>query len=110
MGQNMVGWVRLRCQGPAGTTITLRHAEVLDKNGNFYVENLRAAKQTIKYILKGDGIQIFEPHFTFQGFRYVAVDGYPGELTLDSFRGVVIHSNMTRSGGITESHLSRRRR
>ena len=98
MGQNMVGWVRLKCGGPAGTTITLRHAEVLDKHGNFYVENLRAAKQTVKYILKGAGIESFEPHFTFQGFRYVAVDGYPEELTLDSLTGVVIHSDMTRTG------------
>lgn len=98
MGQNMVGWVRLTCRGPAGTTITLRHAEVLDKNGNFYVDNLRAAKQTNNYTLKGGGIESFEPHFTFQGFRYVAVDGYPGELSLDSLRGVVIHSDMARTG------------
>ena len=98
MGQNMVGWVRFTCRGPAGATITLRHAEVLDKNGNFYVENLRAAKQTIKYTLKGGGIETFEPHFTFQGFRYVAVDGYPGELARDSLTGVVIHSDMARTG------------
>ena len=98
MGQNMVGWVRLKCKGPAGTTITLRHAEVLDKNGNFYIENLRDAKQTIKYTLKGGALESFEPHFTFQGFRYVAVDGYPGELTPDSLTGVVIHSEMARTG------------
>ncbi len=94
MGQNMVGWVRLKTQGPAGTTVTLRHAEVLDKEGNFYVENLRAAKQTIQYTLKGSGVETFEPHFTFQGFRYVAIAGYPGELTPQSLTGVVIHSDM----------------
>ncbi len=94
MGQNMVGWVKLKVQGTAGTTVTLRHAEVLDKQGNFYTENLRAAKQTIRYTLKGDGVEVFEPHFTFQGFRYVAVDGYPGELTLESLTGVVVHSAM----------------
>ena len=104
MGQNMVGWVRLKGRGTAGTTITLRHAEVLDKNGNFYVENLRAAKQTIKYTLKGEGIETFEPHFTFQGFRYVAVDGYPGELTPDSLTGVVIHSDMARTGEFETSN------
>jgi len=93
MGQNMVGWVRLKVSGPAGTTVTLRHAEVLDKEGNFYTENLRAAKQTDKYILKGQGVEIFEPHFTFHGFRYVAVDGFPGELTLDNLTGIVIHSD-----------------
>ena len=78
MGQNMVGWVRLKVQGPAGTTVTLRHAEVLDKQGNFYTENLRAAKATLRYTLKGGGPEVYEPHFTFMGFRYVAVDGYPG--------------------------------
>ena len=95
MGQNMVGWVRLKAEGPAGTTVTLRHAEVLDKQGNFYTENLRAAKQTVRYTLKGGGPESYEPHFTFQGFRYVAVDGYPGQLTLDSLTGVVVHSDMT---------------
>jgi alpha-L-rhamnosidase len=104
MGQNMVGWVRFTCRGPAGTTITLRHAEVLDKNGNFYIENLRTAKQTIKYTLKGGGIESFEPHFTFQGFRYVAVDGYPGELTLDSLTGVVIHSDLGRTSQFETSN------
>jgi alpha-L-rhamnosidase len=74
--------------------VTLRHAEVLDKDGNFYTENLRAAKQTIRYTLKGGGPETYEPHFTFQGFRYVAVDGYPGPLTLDSLTGVVVHSDM----------------
>jgi len=98
MGQNMVGWVRLKVEGPAGTTVRLRHAEVLDKQGNFYVENLRAARQTVLYTLKGGGIETFEPHFTFQGFRYVAVDGYPGQLTLESVTGVVIHSDMPRTG------------
>jgi alpha-L-rhamnosidase len=94
MGQNMVGWVRLRAQGPAGITITLRHAEVLDKQGNFYTENLRSAKETARYTLKGGGPETFEPHFTFFGFRYVAVDGYPGEVTPDALTGVVVHSDM----------------
>jgi alpha-L-rhamnosidase len=98
MGQNMVGWVRLKASGPAGTTVTLRHAEVLDKQGNFYTENLRAAKAMLRYTLKGGGPEVYEPHFTFMGFRYVAVDGYPGELTLDSLTGVVVHSDMTVTG------------
>ncbi len=106
MGQNMVGWVRLTVQGAAGTTVTLRHAEVLDRQGNFYTENLRAAKQTVRYILKGGGVESFEPHFTFQGFRYVAVDGYPGELTLASLTGIVIHSDIgTASEFETSSQL-----
>jgi alpha-L-rhamnosidase len=98
LGQNMVGWVRLKVQGPAGTTITLRHAEVLDKAGNFYTENLRKAKATARYTLKGGSLETFEPHFTFFGFRYVAVDNYPGNLTADSLTGIVIHSDMPPTG------------
>ncbi len=99
----MVGWVRLKVQGPAGTTVTLRHAEVLDKDGNFYTENLRAAKATDRYTLKGGGPETFEPHFTFQGFRYVAVDGYPGTLTLESrSRAVVVHSDMAPTGDVRD--------
>ncbi|HEV8134808.1 MAG TPA: glycoside hydrolase family 78 protein [Pyrinomonadaceae bacterium] len=104
MGQNMVGWVRLKAQGPAGTVITLRHAEVLDKQGNFYTDNLRAAKQTIQYTLKGDGLEEYEPHFTFQGFRYVSVQGYPGDVTPQSLTGIVIHSDMPRAGDFETSN------
>jgi alpha-L-rhamnosidase len=105
LGQNMVGWVRLKAQGTAGTTIMLRHAEVLDKAGNFYTENLRKAKATARYTLKGAGMETFEPHFTFFGFRYVAVDSYPGELTADSLTGVVVHSDMTPAGSFETSSL-----
>jgi alpha-L-rhamnosidase len=98
LGQNMVGWVRLKVQGPAGTTVTLRHAEVLDKDGNFYTANLRKAKATLQYTLKGGGLETFEPHFTFFGFRYVAVAGFPGELAKDALTGVVIHSEMRPTG------------
>ena len=87
MGQNMVGWVRFRVTAPAGTTITLRHAEVLDNKGNFYTANLRQAKQTIRYTAKGNGTEVYEPHFTFQGFRYVAVSGWPGEVKPEDFTG-----------------------
>jgi alpha-L-rhamnosidase len=97
-GQNMVGWVRLRVTGPVGSTIRLHHAEVLDSNGNLYTDNLRAAKQKVIYTLKGQGDEIYEPHFTFQGFRYVAVDGFPGELNSDSLTGIVIHSDFPISG------------
>ena len=103
-GQNMVGWVRLKCQGARGVTVTLRHAEVLDKAGNFYAANLRGAKQTVKYTLKGGGLETFEPHFTFQGFRYVSVEGFPGELTTDSLSGIVIHSDMERASEFETSN------
>ena len=105
MGQNMVGWVRFRLPAPAGTTITLRHAEVLDSNGNFYTENLRSAKQTIRYTAKGQGSEVFEPHFTLQGFRYVAVEGWPGELPLDAFTGVVVHSAIEPAGTFETSNV-----
>lgn len=103
MGQNMVGWVRLRVQGKAGTTVTLKHAEVLDKIGNFYTDNLRKAEQIVRYTLKGGGTEIHEPHFTFQGFRYVAIEGFPGEPTLDALTGMVIHSDMTPTGSFASS-------
>ena len=104
MGQNMVGWMRVRLNVPAGTKITLRHAEVLDNKGNFYTENLRAAKATDEYTAKGGGAEIFEPHFTFHGFRYVAVDGWPGDLPLDAFTGVVVHSAIEPSGTFETSN------
>jgi len=104
MGQNMVGWVRIEAEGPAGVTLTLRHAEVLDRQGNIYTENLRAAKATARYTLKGRGREVFEPHFTFFGFRYVAIDGYPGELTPAKLTGVVIHSDMPVTGSFETSN------
>ncbi|MFD2611069.1 family 78 glycoside hydrolase catalytic domain [Paenibacillus gansuensis] len=97
-GQNMVGWVAFRVTGEAGTTVTLHHAEVLDGEGNFYTENLRSAKQQIRYICKGGQEERYEPHFTFQGFRYVKVEGYTGELRLDAFTGRVVHSAMEQTG------------
>ncbi len=98
MGQNMVGWVRLQVQGEAGQTVTIRHAEVLDQDGNFYTDNLRSARQTDSYVLKGGDVQVWEPRFTFHGFRYIAIDGYPGELTPDSLTGIVVHSDTTPIG------------
>jgi alpha-L-rhamnosidase len=103
MGQNMVGWVRLAVEGPAGTTVTLRHAEVLDKDGNFYTANLRKARATLQYTLRGGARETFEPHFTFFGFRYVAVSGYPGTLTPESLTGIVVHSAMAPAGELVTS-------
>jgi alpha-L-rhamnosidase len=98
MGQNMVGWVRLKVKGNKGDAVTLKFAEVLDKEGNFYIENLRAAKATDVYILKGDGEEIYEPRFTFHGFRFVKIEDYPGTPTLDDITGVVIYSDMEPTG------------
>jgi len=104
MGQNMVGWMRMRVEGEAGTQVTLEHAEVLDKEGNFYTENLRTADQTNRYVLDGSGEEVYAPHFTFQGFRYVKVSGYPGEVQPEDFTGVVIHSDMQPTGHFQSSH------
>ncbi|MEP7109164.1 MAG: family 78 glycoside hydrolase catalytic domain [Ferruginibacter sp.] len=106
IGQNMVGWIKLKVKGTAGTTVTIRHAEVLDKYGEFYTENLRAATATAKYTLKGGEEETYEPRFSFFGFRYVAIDGYPGELKPGDITGIVIHSDMKPTGTFeSSSHL-----
>ncbi len=104
MGQNMVGWVRLTAKGPAGTRVTLRHAEVLAKDGSLSMENLRSAKCTDTYILKGKGTEVYEPRFTYHGFRFVELAGYPGEPTLSTIEGCVVHSDAERVGGFACSN------
>lgn len=94
MGQNLVGWVRLRVRGEAGDTLELRHAEVLNPDGSLYLDNLRNARQEVSYTLADDTPQELEPYFTFQGFRYVGVKGYPGELDANSIEAVVLHSDL----------------
>lgn len=98
MGQNMVGWIRLRVTGERGREIVLRHAEVMDKYGEFYTTNLRGAKCQLNFTLAGTGEEVFEPRFTFMGFRYVEVTGFPGELKPENITGVVVHSDMTPTG------------
>jgi alpha-L-rhamnosidase len=97
-GQNLVGWAQFRVQGKAGDRIMVEHAEVLDKNGNFYTENLRAAKATDTYILDGNGEEFLEPHFTFHGFRYLRVSGFPDEIKPENITAVTLYSNMNPSG------------
>ncbi len=98
-GQNLVGHMRIRTRGTAGKAITIRHAEIIDKHGNFYTENLRSASQTNTYILKGQGIETWEPKFTFQGFRYVAINGFPGDIyNPEAFTAIVVHSDMIPTG------------
>jgi len=104
MGQNMVGWIRFTVTGKRGSRVILKHAEVLDGDGNFYTENLRTAKQRIEYILKGGGEECFEPHFSFQGFRYVKIEKYPGNFVKKNFTGVVVHSMMEKTGSFKCSH------
>src|SRR5262249_41807968 len=98
LGQNMVGWARLKVHGPRGTTVRLRFAEMLNPDGTIYTTNLRGARATDTYTLKGGGVETFEPTFTFHGFRYVEVSGYPGVPTKDAITGVVVGSNNPRVG------------
>lgn len=98
MGQNMVGWLRIKLSGEKGDTVRLMFAEVLDKEGNFYMENLRSAKCTDTYIFAADGEVVYEPHFTFHGFRFVKVVGVDKAPGMDEVTGVVIHSDMEPTG------------
>ena len=104
LGQNMVGWARLKVKGPRGTTVRLRFAELLQPNGHIYTENLRAAEATDRYTLKGEGTEIWEPHFTYHGFRYVEVTGYPGTPGPDAILGRVFYSAMPDSLKFATSH------
>ena len=97
-GQNLTGWVRFRVKGKAGDRVVLRHFEILDAKGNVYLDNLRQAKQMVSYTLKGGSEEIFHPNFTFQGFRHVKVEEYPGEVRLENFEAVVVHSEMKPTG------------
>jgi alpha-L-rhamnosidase len=103
-GQNLVGWVVLKVNGKPGDSIVVSHAEVLDKAGNFYTTNLRAAKAQDTYILKGGGEETFEPHFTWHGFRYIRVYGYPGELKPENFTAVALYSGMQQTGSFHTSN------
>ncbi len=96
-GQNLVGWVCFTVNGDAGATITLRHAEVLE-NGELGTRPLRTAQATDRYTLRGGGPEHWEPCFTFHGFRYVEVAGWPGAIDPADFTAVVIHSDLERTG------------
>ncbi|MBT33581.1 MAG: alpha-L-rhamnosidase [Thalassobius sp.] len=102
-GQNLVGWVQIKVKGKAGDEISIYHSEVLDKEGNFYTTNLRAADQENVYTLKGGDEEFFEPHFTFQGFRYIKVEGFPGELQKENLTAVALYSDMEKTGTFSSS-------
>ncbi len=98
LGQNMVGWIRLRVCGEKGRTISIRYAEVLNPDGTLYTANLRTARNTDYYTLKGGEEEIWEPHFLFHGFRYVELLGFPGIPTEETVTGIVIHSDIPQTG------------
>ncbi|MGX5682672.1 family 78 glycoside hydrolase catalytic domain [Schumannella luteola] len=102
-GQNLVGRLRVRVTGPAGTELTLRHAEVLE-HGELALRPLRRAAATDTYVLRGDPAgEEWEPRFTFHGFRYAQIDGWPGEFDASAVTAVVLHSDLRRTGWFESS-------
>ncbi len=98
MGQNFSGWARLRVAGPRGTAVRLRFAEMLYDDGMINQENLRGARVEDVYILKGEGQEVFEPRFTYHGFRFVELTGFPGVPTAETIRGRLVHSGLAQTG------------
>jgi alpha-L-rhamnosidase len=98
LGQNLVGVVQLKVSAPAGTRITIRHAEMLNPDGTIYTTNLRGAPSVDHYICKGGGDEVWQPHFAFHGFRYVELTGLPAKPGLDAVTAIVIGSDTPRTG------------
>ncbi len=96
-GQNLTGYVKFNICGKKGDKAKVYHAEVLDKDGNFYTENLRAARQEIHFICDGNP-HTYKPLLSFQGFRYIRLEDWPDEVKLSDFEAVVVHSDMKRTG------------
>jgi len=104
MGQNMAGWVRMKVRGERGDKVTLRFGETLQKDGTLYTANLRDAKVTDMYTLKGGGVESWHPVFVFHGFRYVAINGYPGKPSVDDFEGQVVYDDIATIGEFRTSN------
>jgi alpha-L-rhamnosidase len=102
-GQNLVGRLRIRVRGEAGAVVTLRHAEVLE-HGELGVRPLRLAKATDTYTLRGGDEEVWQPEFTFHGFRYAQVTGLPEPIDGAAVTAVVIHSDLRRTGWFESSH------
>ena len=98
MGQNFSGWAQLRVQGQQGTAVKLRFAEMVYDDGMINQENLRGARAEDVYILKGEGEEVWEPRFTYHGFRYVELSGYPGVPAINAVRGRVVHTAVEPAG------------
>jgi alpha-L-rhamnosidase len=105
MGQNFSGWAELRVRGPRGTEVHLRYSELLYDDGMINRENIREAKSRDIYILRGEGEEIYQPRFTYHGFRYAEVTGYPGVPSLDSLRGRVVHTAVEPTGNFAASKV-----
>ena len=97
-GQNFAGWCRLSASAPAGTTITLRHGELLSRTGEVDQSNLRSAMARDTYIFAGTGREDYRPHFTYHGFRYVQVEGWNELLPPNFLTGEAISTDLTETG------------
>ena len=103
MGQNFSGWLQLKAKGNKGDTITLHFAESLNEDGSLFTANLRDALATDKYIMKGDGLEIWEPSFVYHGFRFVEISDFPGIPSVDNFTGKVISDDLAKIGTLETS-------
>ena len=104
MGQNMVGWLQLKVKGKRGDTITMKFAESLKENGSLYIANLRDAKVTDQYILKGGSEEIWEPKFVYHGFRFVEISGFKYKPNLNDFVGKVVYDDIKTTGTFESSN------
>lgn len=104
LGQNFAGWTRLQVAGPAGSTVRLRTAEELGDDGMLDTVTNRSAASTDTYVLAGSGrTETYEPRFTYHGFRYLEVTGFPGTPTIDSIQGRVVHADVESTGDFSSS-------
>jgi alpha-L-rhamnosidase len=103
MGQNFAGHVRLRVSGQAGDTIRLRHGEMLNTDGTLMTENLRFARAIDTYVLKGDGLEVWEPRFTYHGFRFVEVSGLRQPPEPDLLTGIAVSASTSMTGTFATS-------
>jgi len=99
LGQNIAGTVRFKVKGPTGRIIQLRYGEMVHPDGTLMTENLRKARATDHYVMRGDrNGEIFTPRFTFHGFQYVEVSDFPGKPDIDTITGIVLHSDTPLAG------------
>lgn len=103
-GQNLSGVVRLTMSGRRGTVVTLKYAELVGSDGDLDVGTNREAPASDTYVLKGEGRESFQPRFTYHGFRYLRITGYPGTPTMDDVRAVVLHTDVEQTGAFMCSH------
>lgn len=98
MGQNFAGWAKLDIQGTKGDSVVMRFAEKLNADSSLHVRNLRTARCTDTYVVGSSDKETWEPTFTYHGYQFIEITGYPGQLTADNIKGVVLHTNMEKAG------------